>query len=105
MPKGARAPFRCPSCDGTGSKMHEADVRARELIAGATDFRVFMHRFRARIMEDGFTTLASAAARADQIEIDNPGRKALIYAVVGGNSHPVPDDLRAAASAQTNEGN
>lgn len=80
-------------------KMHPADIATREAIGRATAFSVFMHRFKARIVERGFSSLASAAERADQLEAAHPGKAALIYAEVEGISHPVPRDLRAAASA------
>lgn len=81
------------------SKMHAADIATREAIAKATEFSVFQQRFRQRYKEDGFLSLADAALAASRIEQDFGHRPALIYAFVEGIGHPVPNDLRAAASA------
>lgn len=81
-------------------KLHAADITAREAIAQATAFSVYQYRHRARYMRDGFITLAQAAAHAAEVERANPARPALIYAYLNGIGHPVPNDLRAAASAQ-----
>lgn len=83
-----------------GKKLHPADIAARDAIASATDFCVFMYMHRARIMEGGFATMAAAAIRADELEKANQPKRALIYAMVGGVAVPVPAELRAAASAQ-----
>lgn len=84
-------------------KMHAADIATREAIANATAFSVYQYRHRNRYMRDGFATMAAAAAHAAEVERDHPARPALIYAVCDGVSHPVPNDLRAAASAQNQE--
>lgn len=87
-----------------GKKPHPADLAAAEDIKRAASFSVFLHRFQARIMEDGFATLAEAEARAEQLQRDNPTKRCLIYGIVDGAAVLVPSDLRAAASAQTKEG-
>lgn len=81
-------------------KRHQSEIDARERIARATSFSVYQYRHRDRVMEDGFKSMAVAAARADAIELEHPARPALIYAIVDGVSIPVPNDLRAAASAK-----
>lgn len=83
-----------------GKTLHPADIAAREAIARATAFSVFMYVHRARVMEPGYDTLADAAKRADELERIYKPKVALIYALVDGQQVPVPNDLRAAASAQ-----
>lgn len=78
-------------------KMHPADIAAREQIAKADRFSVFQQRFSGRVAEHDFGSLERAAARAKQLEAEFSKRPALIYAVVDGNSVPVPNDMRNAA--------
>lgn len=82
-------------------RQHPADRYTREQVAKATEFSVYQYRHRDRFMVGGIKTLARAAELADQVERDNPARPCLIYAYTDGVGHPVPNDLRAAASAQS----
>lgn len=82
-------------------KLHASDVFAREQIAKATTFSVYQYRHRAALREFDIPTLAQAAARASEVELEHTAHPALIYGYVGGVGYPVPADLRAAASAQS----
>lgn len=82
-------------------KLHAADAYAREQIAKAQSFSVYQYRHRAPLREFDIPTLAQAAARASEVELEHTAHPALIYAYVGGVGYPVPADLRAAASAQS----
>lgn len=59
-----------------------------------------MHRFMARIVEPDIPSLAVAEERAAALEAENPGKRAIVYAIVNGRAHPVPEDIRAAARGE-----
>lgn len=81
-------------------KPHPADIATRAAIAMATEFTVYQYRHRARFVHPGHKTLRNAAIAADQVEAAHKGRPALIYAIIDGISHPVPNDMRKAARNQ-----
>lgn len=82
-------------------KVHPAEIDARRRIADATAFSVYMYFHRARYVSQDFASMAAAADHADALEAQHAPKKALIYADCAGVRLPVPDDLRAAASAQS----
>jgi len=88
----------------TPKKMHDADVHARELIGRATEFSAFQYRFRERKVEYGFKSIAEADRRALEFQRECPNRGSLVYAIVDGVSHPVPDDMRLAARKAAGNG-
>lgn len=84
-------------------KQHDADLANRDAVARATEFSVYQYRHRAPYRGVMHPTLAAAAHEADEIERAHTARPCLIYAYLNGVAHPVPTDLRAAASAHHKE--
>lgn len=78
-------------------KIHDADVHARAMVAKAQEFSAFQYRRAGRVVEYGFKTIADADRRALEFQAECPQRGSLVYAIVDGVAHPVPDDMRIAA--------
>lgn len=82
-------------------KLHASEIDARARIARASAFSVYMYFHRARYVSPDFGSMAAAAAHAADLEARHAPKRALIYADCEGVRLPVPDDLRAAASAHS----
>lgn len=85
-------------------KMHPADIASRKRIAEAIEFTAYMRRGPFEKFVERADSLADAVILANGLEDQNPGRKALVYAVMpNGDSIPVPADMREAALKSTTE--
>lgn len=79
-------------------KLHPADIADRENVAKAVEFTAYLRRGPFEKIVERAATLAEAAAMAAEIERANPGRTALVYAILPTRvSIPVPPDMREAA--------
>lgn len=80
-------------------KPHPADIADRARIAEAVEFTAHLRRGPFDKITERFPTLAEAAKRAEAIQDANPGRKALVYAILqSGAQVLVPKDMREAST-------
>lgn len=79
-------------------KSHPSDTADREAVGRATEFNVHLRRSPSDKINKPAKTLAKAIEIADRLELDYPGKKALIYAITPEDgSVPVPKDIQDAA--------